>query len=62
LLIRNKLKIFLTKSSSLGVSQENKNKVNGNIVVFKKNDMKFLTKIALIFPVNVYLFSHYVNA
>lgn len=56
LLIRNRVKIFLIKSSSSGDPQAKRNRENGIRVVFKKKEIKFLMRIILIFPVNVYLF------
>lgn len=61
LLSKNSVKIFLIRSSWLGVPQANKNRENGINVVFKKKEMKFLTKIILIFPVSVYRLSQLVN-
>lgn len=55
LLIKNRVRIFLIRSSSSAVCQLNKKRENGIMVVFKKKEIKDFIIIVLYLPVRVYL-------
>ena len=61
LLIKNRVRMFLIKSSSSGWNKEKRNKENGIKVVLRKKAKHFLYNLIDIFPVIVYLPSQLVN-